>query len=49
MSMEPSNVTTWIGQTPQGVVVARVGAGQVLVDRPCLRSFRKPVSATTGA
>ncbi len=46
--MEPSNVTTWIGETAQGVVVARADAGQVLVDRPSLRSFREPVPATTG-
>ncbi|MDZ5620806.1 alpha/beta hydrolase family protein [Nocardioides bizhenqiangii] len=40
--METSPDGTWIAETPDGVVVARVRTGEVLVDRPSRRTFREP-------
>ena len=38
--MESSSDGTWIAQTAEGVVIARLRAETMLVDRPSLCTFR---------
>jgi pimeloyl-ACP methyl ester carboxylesterase len=42
MTMETSSDSTWIAEAADGVVVARLRAGKILVDRPSLGTFRDP-------
>ena len=39
--MNTSTKSTWIAETADGVVVARLRAGTLLVDRPSLGTFRE--------
>ena len=39
--MNTSTESTWIAQTADGVVVARLRAATLLVDRPSLGTFRE--------
>ena len=42
MTSPEQTTGTWIGSTPDGVVVARLREGELLVDRPAQRRFREP-------
>ena len=46
--MDASDDRTWIAETADGVVVARVRAGEMLVDRPSLGTFCETQPPATG-